>query len=89
MESHFKPKYIKKKWFDIKIRAKCDVAIFKKEADLAGGGSNPIPKQTEMQLKISSIIGSTCTEGIPGTNFCDTDDNLRENNGSTVLVRPM
>ena len=29
-----------------------------------------------------NIIGSICTEGILGTEFCDTGDNQRENNAS-------
>ena len=31
---------------------------------------------TELQYKIASIISTICTEGIPGTSFCDTGDSL-------------
>ena len=51
--------------------------LFKKEACWTGGGPNPIPKPTD-----SNIIESMCIEGIPGTEFCDTGDNQRENNSS-------
>ena len=68
--------------FDVKSRAKRDVALFKKEAGRTGGGPNPSPKPTELQFKISNFIGSICIEDIPGTEFCDTGDNQRENNAS-------
>ena len=78
----FSTEKIKKKWFDVKSRAKGSVALFKKEAGRTGGGPNPIPKPTKLQFKISNIIGSICTEGIPGTELFDTGDNQRENNAS-------
>ena len=78
----FSTEKIKKKWFDVKSRAKGNVALFKKEASRTGGGPNPIPKPTKLQFKISNIIGSICTEGIPGTKLFDTGDNQRENNAS-------
>ena len=81
----FSTEKIKKKWFDVKSWAKRDVALFPKEAGRTGGGPNPIPKPTKLQFKISSIIRSICTEGIPlipGTELFDTGDNQRENNAS-------
>ena len=65
---------VKKKWFDMKSKAKRDVAVYKKESNRTGGGPNPLSEPTELQYKIASIIGTICTEGIPGTSFCDTGD---------------
>ena len=44
--------------------------------------SSKANSKTNKTLKISKIIGSICTKVIPGTNFCDTGDNRRENNVS-------
>ena len=39
---------------------------------------------TELQYKIASIIGTICTEGIPGTSFCDTGES-----SSLMLLIPV
>ena len=64
--------HVKKKWFDMKNKAKCDFALHKKEPHKTDGGENNAPKPTKMQFKIPSIIGNICSEDIPGTDECDT-----------------
>ena len=70
----FTTEKVKKKWFDLKSRAKRDVAMYKKEAGRTGGGQNPFNNPTELQFKIANIIGAISTEGIGGTNLCDTSN---------------
>ena len=58
-EPHFKPK----KWFDVKSRAKRDVALLEK-AGQTGGGPNRIPKLTKPQFKFQTLITKTPTSVI-------------------------
>ena len=38
---------VKKKWFDMKSKAKRDVAVYKKESNRTGGGPNPLSELTD------------------------------------------
>ena len=69
---------MKKKWFDLNSRAKNHVAMYKKEAGCPGGGQNPFNTPTALQFKIANIIGAISTEGVPGTNLCDTSNSYHQ-----------
>ena len=47
----FTTEKVKKKWFDVKRRAKKDVAMYKKEAGCTGDGQNPFNTPIELQIK--------------------------------------
>ena len=74
----FTTEKVKKKWFDLKSRAKKDVATYKKEAGRTGGGQNLFNTPTELQFKIANIIGAISTEGVPGTSLCDTSSSYHQ-----------
>ena len=60
---------VKRKWFDLKsISKKAVVFLLAK----TGGGVNKAETPTDLQLKISEMIGEVCTEGVSGTLLCDT-----------------
>ena len=63
---------VKRKWFDLKSISKKAVASYKKELAKTGGGVNKAETPTDLQFKISEIIGEVCTEGVPGTLLCNT-----------------
>jgi len=46
--SPFAREKVKKKWFDLKSKAKRDVALFKTETRKTGGGDNNAPKPSDM-----------------------------------------
>ena len=74
----FTTEKVKKKWFDLKSRAKKDVAMYKKEAGRTGGDQNLFNTPTELQFKIANIIGAISTEGVPGTCLCDTSSSYHQ-----------
>ena len=47
---------VKKKWFDLKRRAKKNVAMYKKEAGCTGDDQNPFNTPIELQFKIANIM---------------------------------
>ena len=49
-ETPFSTEKIKKKWFDVKSRANCDVPLFKKEAGRTGGGPKPNSHTNETSI---------------------------------------
>ena len=63
---------VKKKWFDIKSKAKKAVSQYKAEAQKTGGGRNNQPEPTETQYRIADALGESNITGIPGTELCDT-----------------
>ena len=63
---------VKRKWFDLKSISKKAVASYIKELAKTGGGVNKAETSTDLQFKISEMIGEVCTEGVPGTLLCDT-----------------
>ena len=70
---------VKRKWFVLKSISKKVVASYKKELAKTGGGVNKAETPTDLQFKISEMIGEVCTEGVPGTLLCDTSLNPSKN----------
>ena len=66
---------VKRKWFDLKSIRKKAAASYEKELAKRGGGVNKAETPTDLQFKISEIIGKVCTKGVPGTLLCDTSLN--------------
>ena len=66
---------VKRKWFDLKSISKKAVAFYKKELLNTSGGVSKADVPTDLQFKISEIIGDVCTEGVSGTLLCDTSGN--------------
>lgn len=63
---------LRNKWKQLKYRSKqkaADITIWKKETR---GGSSIMKKLTEQQLKIISLIGTTCFNGIVPDSFDST-----------------
>ena len=65
-------KQVKKKWFDIKSKAKKAVSHYEADMKRTGGGTSQAQKPTEMQYRIAQVMGQTNITGIPGTESCDT-----------------
>ena len=63
---------VKRKWFDLKSISKKVVAFYRKELLKTSGGVSKADVPTDLQFKISEIIGDVCTEGVSGTLLCDT-----------------
>ena len=59
----FTTEKVKKKWFDLKRRAKKDVAMYKKEAGRTGGGQNSFNTPIELQFKIANIMAPYLRKG--------------------------
>ena len=55
-----------------------NAAVYKKEAGRTGGDQNPFNTPTELQFKIANIIGAISTEGVPGTNSCDSSNSYHQ-----------
>ena len=60
--------------------------MYKKEAGRTGGGQNPFNTPTELQFKIANIIGAISTEGVPGTNLCDTSHSYHQSLSDSAAV---
>ena len=74
---------LKRKWFDLKSIRKKAAASYKKELAKRGGSVNKAETPTDLQFKVSEIMGKVCTEGVPGTLLCDTSLNPTKNKQRT------
>ena len=63
---------VTKKWIDLKSTAKMTVMKYRKGQRQTGGGENVAKTPSALQWKINSLLGTPATEGIPGTEFCDS-----------------
>ncbi|KAL7383453.1 hypothetical protein ABVT39_011126 [Epinephelus coioides] len=63
---------VKKKWFDIKIRAKKRVTAHRHEISATGGGQATTTQLSPMDTRIASIIGDTALCGIIPDGDTDT-----------------
>ena len=63
---------VKQKWSDLKSTSKSAVMKYNKSINKTGGGPSSAKDPTETEWKIVSFIGKSATEGIPGTDDCDT-----------------
>ena len=66
-EANFQPKKIKKKWFDVKSRAKRDVAVCKKEAGRTGGVRTQFQNQWNFSLKFQTLWEAYALKVYPAT----------------------
>ena len=56
---------LKKKWNDLKMSAKKDVARFRRESMGTGGGPAPTPA-SELHMKVIDVIGEEAVDGVKG-----------------------
>lgn len=76
---------LKKKWNDLKMSAKKDVARFRKECAGTGGGPAPVPA-SEVHTKLVEVIGDEAVEGVIGG--LDTSAVKRPTEKTQPLVMP-
>ena len=70
---------VKKRCFDLKSTSKKAVVSYNKQLQKTGApGSNPVKKPTDLQFKVVALIGSVHTEGIAGTEMCDSSSTSRD-----------
>jgi hypothetical protein len=62
---------VRKKWTDIKSISKQAVAKYKNDISRTGGGTSG-NTPTKLQFRIAGFIGTVNTQGIAGTEMCDT-----------------
>ena len=69
----FSREKVKRKWLDLKSTSKKAVTMFNKQAAKSGQpGTNPVKTPTELQYKITSLMGTIYTKGVAGTELCDS-----------------
>ena len=86
-ETPFLTEKIKKKWFDVKSRAKRDVALFKKETGWTGGVQTQIQNQRKFNSKFQTLSEAYALKVYQAPSYSmlvTTNEKIMQ-----VIVRPM